>query len=338
MHVTRRLGIALILAALSCVVSCRKKNTSEAQAPSGPLEPRKVTGNPFLGVALYWPPYNNADQARRRIEQAKPDEAALIGKIADTPQGRWLGEWSGNVEVAARNFTKSANDQGKVPLFIAYNIPNRDCGQHSAGGATQADEYRAWIRALASAITAEGRAIVVLEPDALGHLTQCLDEAAQAARLQLIRDAVETLEALPGVSVYIDAGHSRWVPAQQMAERLRGAGVGTARGFALNTSIYIADAELIAYGNEIVSYLGGNAHFIIDSSRNGNGPAPGDAWCNPPGRALGRPPAAIDDGSALDAFVWLKNPGESDGSCNGGPPAGQWFHELALELARNASW
>src|SRR5690606_26905808 len=169
MHVTRRLGIALILAALSCVVSCRKKNTSEAQAPSGPLEPRKVTGNPFLGVALYWPPYNNADQARRRIEQAKPDEAALIGKIADTPQGRWLGEWSGNVEVAARNFTKSANDQGKVPLFIAYNIPNRDCGQHSAGGATQADEYRAWIRALASAITAEGRAIVVLEPDALGH-------------------------------------------------------------------------------------------------------------------------------------------------------------------------
>ena len=28
--------------------------------------------------------------------------------------------------------------------------------------------------------------------------------------------------------------------------------------------------------------------------------------------------------------------GESDGTCHGGPDAGQWFHEIALELARNA--
>jgi len=46
----------------------------------------------------------------------------------------------------------------------------------------------------------------------------------------------------------------------------------------------------------------------------------------------------VEDGSALDAFVWLKNPGESDGACHGGPEAGQWFEERALEMARNAAW
>lgn len=154
----------------------------------------------------------------------------------------------------------------------------------------------------------------------------------------MLRQAVEALRALPGVAVYLDAGHSRWVPAEQMAERLEAAGVKRARGFALNTSNFIADDELITYGERLVSLLGGGVHYVIDSSRNGNGPAPDNEWCNPPGRALGRRPAAVEDGSALDAFVWLKNPGESDGACHGGPEAGQWFEERALEMARNAAW
>ena len=109
-------------------------------------------------------------------------------------------------------------------------------------------------------------------------------------------------------------------------------------GFALNTSNYIADDELIGYGNDIARRLGGDVHYVIDSSRNGNGAAPDSQWCNPPGRALGRRPTPVSDGSLLDAFAWLKSPGESDGSCNGGPPAGQWYHAMALELARNAKW
>jgi len=49
-------------------------------------------------------------------------------------------------------------------------------------------------------------------------------------------------------------------------------------------------------------------------------------------------PTAVDDGTHLDALLWVKLPGESDGSCNGGPPAGRWWQEIALELARNAAW
>ncbi|HET7568052.1 MAG TPA: glycoside hydrolase family 6 protein [Gaiellaceae bacterium] len=103
-------------------------------------------------------------------------------------------------------------------------------------------------------------------------------------------------------------------------------------------------------------------HFVVDTSRNGAGPwswaAAGypDAgtaqdWCNPPGRGVGPRPQAHPDPAnpLLDAYLWVKVPGESDGSCTRGaagaadpewglvdPPAGAWFPEQALELARNA--
>lgn len=330
---------AVALVVLSATSACKKKLTgSPGETPAPADFDVEVRGNPFEGVGIFLPAYTNADQARRRIANENPAEAALLSKIADTPQARWLGEWSGDVATTVKNTINAARLRKEVPLFIAYNIPNRDCGQHSAGGASEADAYQTWIQGLAAGIGSDWRAIVVLEPDALGHLTQCLDEQAQAARLAMLRQAVETLEALPGVRVYIDAGHSRWVPAEQMAERLRGAGIERARGFALNTSNFIADDELIAYGNDIAGRLGGDVHYIIDSSRNGNGAAPDNQWCNPPGRALGRRPTAVSDGTPLDAFAWLKSPGESDGSCNGGPPAGQWYHAMALELASNAKW
>jgi endoglucanase len=80
----------------------------------------------------------------------------------------------------------------------------------------------------------------------------------------------------------------------------------------------------------------GGKHFIIDTSRNGNGPLSG-AWCNPPGRALGTPPTTGTGEPIVDAFLWIKRPGESDGTCEGGPAAGRWWPEYALELARNAT-
>ena len=101
------------------------------------------------------------------------------------------------------------------------------------------------------------------------------------------------------------------------------------------------DEELIAYGKKVVAALGVESHFIIDSSRNGNGPAPAtdqEFWCNPEGRALGRPPSAETGEPLLDAFTWVKRPGESDGECKNGPPAGQWFEARAVEMARNAKW
>ncbi|MGO4421684.1 glycoside hydrolase family 6 protein, partial [Streptomyces sp. MCAF7] len=60
-----------------------------------------------------------------------------------------------------------------------------------------------------------------------------------------------------------------------------------------------------------------------------------EAWCNPKGRALGETPTVRTGDGAVAAYLWIKRPGESDGTCKGGPKAGQWWPRYALDLARN---
>jgi endoglucanase len=108
----------------------------------------------------------------------------------------------------------------------------------------------------------------------------------------------------------------------------------------------------------LLNMMGGapaTTRFVIDTSRNGQGPwqptvAYPDAqvWCNPPGRGAGPRPTAATGLPLADAELWIKTPGESDGPCNRGiagsttdparggtadPAAGVWFPEQALELA-----
>jgi endoglucanase len=132
-------------------------------------------------------------------------------------------------------------------------------------------------------------------------------------------------------------------------------------------------------------------HFVIDTSRNGTGPnsmakfasAPFNQpanvisalqsgnWCDPPDRGLGLRPSANTGTPLLDAWLWVKIPGESDGQCDaaGGvrtwdytaytqpswptdaaqqalfdplwgmfdPAAGRWFPQQALQLAKDAN-
>ncbi|MFI2363014.1 glycoside hydrolase family 6 protein [Promicromonospora sp. NPDC019610] len=94
-------------------------------------------------------------------------------------------------------------------------------------------------------------------------------------------------------------------------------------------------------------------HFVVDTSRNGRGAwaAPtgvypdAETWCNPPDRGLGQRPTTDTGNELVDALLWIKIPGESDGECFRGlggpedpergmvdPPAGQWFPEQAREL------
>jgi endoglucanase len=132
-------------------------------------------------------------------------------------------------------------------------------------------------------------------------------------------------------------------------------------------------------------------HFVIDTSRNGTGPdamtqyanppynqpasvisalAAGN-WCDPPGSGTGLRPTADTGVPLLDAYLWVKVPGESDGQCDaaGGtrawnyadytqpgwptttaaqqlfdplwgtvdPAAGAWFPQEALQLAEDGT-
>ena len=287
--------------------------------------------NPLAGKRLWVDPNSEAKRQAATLRRSRPQDAELLQHIANQPTARWLGEWardvSREVDAAVSTITRS----GALPVFVAYNIPGRDCGLYSAGGARGSNAYRKWIRDFAAGLRGR-QAIVILEPDALSGI-ECLSAAGQADRLALLRDAVKVLKAAKA-NVYIDAGNAKWKSPEVMAARLRQVDIASADGFALNVSNYIANNATIAYGERLSKLVGGK-HFLIDTSRNGLGRT--SEWCNARGQALGVAPTTNTGHPLVDAFLWVKVPGESDGTCGGGPRAGSWWNEIALELSRAAS-
>ena len=298
--------------------------------------PHRIGGNPLAGETLYVDPNTAAHATAENWRSSRPADAAAIEKIATQPAAEWLGEWTGNVRQYVKQRVGHIHDAGGLPVFIAYDAPDRDCGQYSAGGADSTSDYLQWISDLADGI-GERKAVVILEPDLLGLIEKCTASNAQASRYAMLREAVKTLKAHPKLVLYLDAGNPNWIPAPEMAKRLQNAGLEYADGFSLNVSNYVGTAENLAYGKAL-SALTGGTHFVIDTSRNGNGAPEDKAWCNPPGRALGMRPTMSTGEPACDAFLWLKRPGESDGTCNGGPRAGEFWPVQALELAKAAKW
>ena len=294
--------------------------------------------SPFINRTMYVDPASAAAQDAAALATSDPAAAEAIEAIARQPQADWFGDWNPTAQLASDVAARIDVIQraGAYPVLVAYHIPKRDCNSYSGGGASSSDSYRAWIDALKAGIGTRAVA-VILEPDALGQLT-CLTATDQQTRLALIKYAAQRLASGGNVAVYIDAGHSDWVPAAAMADRLSKAGVVYARGFSLDVSNFGTTADQIAYGRKIAPTIGWK-RFVIDTSRNGLGPATGidEPWCNPPGRALGASPTAATGDALVDAFLWIKHPGESDGTCHGGPTAGTWWRDYAIGLAQRAA-
>jgi len=241
----------------------------------------------------------------------------------------------------------------------------------------------------------DGLAIIPFATTSTGDLDWCQPsdadpETAEAERYEMTTTAIDTLTANPGTKVYLDGGHADWHGPSEIAYRLLRANVQDAAGFFLNVSNYVETDRQIAHGERVAKCVfyglnGGDTndctnedafytetvdpmiaagdagqipHFVIDTSRNGNGTwtpetdyPDAQVWCNPPGRAIGTT-ATTDTASDLaDAYLWIKIPGESDGQCNRGldgdgadpewgitdPAAGEWFPEQVRVLlgARN---
>ena len=307
-------------------VTIRQITTIPAPAPGA---------NPFAGQTLYVDPQTNAARQASSWRSSRPADAAQIDKIASHARAAWFGDWNSDPRGDVSDLVDRAAAAGALPVLVAYDLPHLDCGGFSAGGASSAADYRTWIDGFAAGIGGH-RAVVIVEPDALAEL-DCLSSADQQSYYDLISYAVAVLGAHPGVAVYIDAGNSGWQSVATMATRLTRAGIAQARGFSLNVSNFNTTAAETAYGHSVSAALGGKT-FVIDTSRNGLGPAPGGEWCNPAGRALGKPPSAQTGDPLIDAYLWIKAPGESDGTCNGGPTAGVWWPEYALGLAQRAAF
>lgn len=299
---------------------------------------RQSTGDPFSGVQIFVDPRNPAAQAEASLEHRDPAAAALLRKIASYPAGIWFGSWMPVTQVARAVGTvmREAEARHSMPLLVLYAFPYHGCGGSATTGSAEAAAYERWIGQVVAGIGA-GKAAVILEPDALAKSAQpgCLSPNELRNRLTVIHQAVDQLVRSPNTAVYLDAGHSSWQPAEAMAPLLVAAGVDEARGFSLNVSNFDSTAAEESYGDTLSALLHGK-HYVIDTSR--NGAATAGTWCNPPGQALGVPPTATTGNSLVDALLWIKPPWASDGTCNGGPPAGMFWLPYALSLAANARW
>src|SRR6476646_10710204 len=270
-----RAGVPALLLALGTVTSAG--STARGQTVS------QAFVNLFSSATLYVDPASAAKRQADAWRRTRPADAALMDRIASQPLTQWMGGWNLDIGRDVSTAISRITGSRSLPVFVAYNIPGRDCGQYSAGGANGADAYRKWIRAFANGI-ANRKAVVVLEPDALAGMG-CLSPALQEERVNLIHGAVRVLKA-KGAAVYIDAGHARWINPAEMANRLNRAGIAEADGFSLNISNFLGTSVNIAYGTEVSKRVG-NKHFIIDTSRNGVGATNAGNWCNPTGQRVG---------------------------------------------------
>ncbi|MFD8617490.1 MULTISPECIES: glycoside hydrolase family 6 protein [Streptomyces] len=324
-------------AAGTAAALCAALLLSGCSGDDGGADGSPVVGQRPKAKDPYWvnPDGTAARQVAAYEKVGDQEKADLIRKIAEQPAGEWIGP--DDPEGEARRVTEAAAKADRYALLVLYNIPHRDCGQFSKGGAADAGAYRAWVDGVAKGI-GERRATVVLEPDALLHLVDgCTPQEHHDERYDLLKGAIERLKKQPATQVYVDAGNAGWQSPETLHEPLWRAGVEKADGFSLNVSNFRTTDVSTEFGRKL-SVKVGDKPFVIDTSRNGNGPYeggdPAETWCNPPGRALGEPPTTETGDEKVDAYLWIKRPGESDGDCKGGPKAGAWWPEYALGLAR----
>ena len=181
-----------------------------------------VIAETALALALYAAPSPATHQARLYEKRGRTHDARLMRKLAKVPQGVWITGPKPRKTVA-RVMKRAA---GKVPLLVAYDLPRRDC--HAKG-------YGKWIDGFAKGIGAQ-RAIVILEPDAL----------PSGCGASALPHAVKRLKRAKRATVYVDAGHSKWLPAETAAARLAKVG---ATAFSLNVSNFRSTPELARYGH-----------------------------------------------------------------------------------------
>jgi len=388
-HCSRWSSVLSLGAVLACASAQRAPGATGAQANSRPLRE-----NPFSGASFYVDPTyvaqieataaaNPAQAERLRKVEAFPT-AVWLASIAN---GRLATRY---LDDALAQQTQVGHSV--VSVFVLYDMPARDCAAQASSGeidlAGGVARYSSdFIDVIATQFRdhSSQRIVAILEPDSLANLATNLDiakcKAAESAYRQAIAYALRRL-AMPHVSLYLDAGHAGWLGwdgnRAKIARIFRqvlddAGGVDRIRGFATNVSNFntLSDGDgtrlepscpcpdEITYVQKLSTSLAevgiADKGFIVDTGRNGRGAirSKWGAWCNVRGAGLGeRPRAAPAPG--VDAYLWVKPPGESDGasepsasgydpacagpdSASGAPAAGRWFPGYFLDLVHNAT-
>ena len=288
---------------------------------------------------------------------------------------------------------QAASGKPVTTVFVIYDLPGRDCHANASNGelslsAGDQSRYKSeYIDAIAAAFAAHPnqRIVGIVEPDSLPNLATNMSDPRCAAADSIYRDsvayAIKKLAAA-NASLYIDAAHSGWLgwpnnltaSATIFSQVLQAAGgADKIRGFATNVANYSVLNETpeqfdyqgnpchdeLTYAQKLGQALAAagisNKSFLIDTSRNGRGDIRQQwgSWCNVHGAGIGARPVA-DPAPGIDAYYWVKPPGESDGTADsaaprfdqacsnadatpGAPQAGEWFSSSFINLVKNAN-
>lgn len=205
-----------------------------------------------------------------------------------------------------------------------------------------------------------GPVTIVIEPDIMPSIKCTIDSLPARLkrpfldqRIAEIRYAISKLGPLPDANVYVDGGASDYVGASYLADSLYKVLKGNSpiRGFSLNVTHYDWAGNNFAYGEAVAASLtrrlGRTVHFVISTGRSGGGKLPAsllrkgfERGCNIPNAGLGPAPTLSTPYSRryLDGFLWLLNPGFSDGNCQSGRNYRtgyvHWTQTLAVRLIR----
>ncbi|KAI3076684.1 CAZyme family GH6 [Aspergillus niger] len=292
---------------------------------------------------------------------------------------------------------KSQNAAGANPpiagQFVVYDLPDRDCAALASNGEyliadDGVEHYKSYIDSIREILVqySDVHTLLVIEPDSLANLVTNLNVAkcanAESAYLECTNYALTQLN-LPNVAMYLDAGHAGWLgwPAnQQPAANLfasvykNASSPAAVRGLATNVANYnawtISSCPSYTQGNSVCDeqqYInaiapllqaqGFDAHFVVDTGRNGKQPTGQQAWgdwCNVINTGFGERPTTNTGDALVDAFVWVKPGGESDGTSDSSatrydahcgysdalqpaPEAGTWFQAYFVQLLTNAN-
>ncbi|MCX4910317.1 glycoside hydrolase family 6 protein [Streptomyces sp. NBC_00878] len=310
------------------------RTKAKASPKPSKTEATKPRTEPVSGQLYRHPDSNVLDWISDHRDD--PRRPVIESRIAAQPAAMWFADYTpSNITSRVRAVTSAGSARGQVPVVVPYAISNRDCGGASQGGAPDLGAYDGWIDKFAAGLGSDD-VIVILEPDAIAQ-SDCLSEGDRAARFASLARAGRVLKtANPNARVYFDAGHSGWNTPETAADLLRRAGAASAAssdGIFSNVSNFHRTSDEVAYVRRTLDALGGPASLggVIDTSRNGNGAPPAGVWCDPEGRKLGQAPTLRTGEARIDAYLWVKLPGESDG-CQGAP--GTFAPDYAYDLAR----
>ena len=366
---------------------------SVAAASTAPTTPVVETPSPFEGAKFFLnPDYTAKVEGAAKADKANADlikkvaaypTAVWLDSIASVP----------NVAKTLDAAEKQMGSDGKPVLvvFAVYDLPNRDCSAKASAGELEVEKggearYKTeFIDKIAEQFAAHPklRIVAIVEPDSLPNLATNMNVGKCGASDKVYRSSIAYAVSkfnMPQVSTYLDAAHAGWLGWEGNRQKIakifkdvltQAGGVDKIRGFATNVSNYNTVSGLDGkklgpanpcpdegtYITKLSAALNAEGitgkKFIIDTARNGKVVRKTwGSWCNINGAGIGARPQASPM-PLVDAYFWVKPPGESDGTSDpkaarfdagcasadsmpNAPEAGQWFGAHFLEMAKNA--